>query len=241
MQEGGTVVKEGYLWKEGGNWKTWKKRWFALRVPFLLYFDSETKASLKGVIHLGSDTEVALTQRGDRQGCFLITHPNEARVFIIQAETTRQCDLWMQAIRDAAKWTESLPSFANSVGQLRVQAAELETVVHGMQAEFESLEAEVTASTEQHKVDKEALALFETYLTKANVAVEEKKRLINDQITKNSDLMQQESPAHVKHIIQLENECQKLLHWEQESAATLERVRKEKEVLRRHLGKLDAH
>jgi len=42
---------EGYLWKEGGNVKNWKKRWFVLKDFCLYYFDTNKPDSLAlGVI-----------------------------------------------------------------------------------------------------------------------------------------------------------------------------------------------
>lgn len=34
------AAKEGYLVKEGGSYKNWKKRWVILSGPFLYYFKS---------------------------------------------------------------------------------------------------------------------------------------------------------------------------------------------------------
>lgn len=36
-----TIIKSGYLTKEGGLRKTWKKRWFVLRHDTLSYYRNE--------------------------------------------------------------------------------------------------------------------------------------------------------------------------------------------------------
>eukprot|EP00002_Diphylleia_rotans_P002582 TRINITY_DN11630_c0_g1_i2.p1 TRINITY_DN11630_c0_g1~~TRINITY_DN11630_c0_g1_i2.p1 ORF type:complete len:407 (-),score=70.73 TRINITY_DN11630_c0_g1_i2:356-1531(-) len=44
--------KEGYLLKQGGSIKTWKKRWFILKGNYLFYFKEKGDANPKGIICL---------------------------------------------------------------------------------------------------------------------------------------------------------------------------------------------
>jgi len=32
-------IREGWLWKQGGRYKTWKRRWFILNDGCLYYFE----------------------------------------------------------------------------------------------------------------------------------------------------------------------------------------------------------
>jgi hypothetical protein len=41
-----TVERAGYLIKQGGNWKSWKKRYFFLSGPFITYYHDEDVTSL---------------------------------------------------------------------------------------------------------------------------------------------------------------------------------------------------
>ncbi|XP_035704912.1 cytohesin-1 [Folsomia candida] len=44
--------KEGWLWKQGGRYKTWKRRWFILNDNCLYYFEFTTDKEPRGIIPL---------------------------------------------------------------------------------------------------------------------------------------------------------------------------------------------
>ena len=46
------VVKEGWLWKQGGRYKSWKRRWFILNDNCLYYFEFTTDKEPRGIIPL---------------------------------------------------------------------------------------------------------------------------------------------------------------------------------------------
>jgi len=50
--------KEGWMTKQGGSIKTWKKRWFVLKGNKLYYFKGKTDDDAKGLIDLEADTLV---------------------------------------------------------------------------------------------------------------------------------------------------------------------------------------
>lgn len=43
---------EGWLWKQGGSWKTWKRRWFVLNDKVIYYFQHTAETNPKGIIPL---------------------------------------------------------------------------------------------------------------------------------------------------------------------------------------------
>ena len=45
------VVKEGWLIKQGGKYKTWKKRWFVLKNNHIAYYKEPGKVS-KNIFNL---------------------------------------------------------------------------------------------------------------------------------------------------------------------------------------------
>ena len=51
---------EGYLTKQGGSIKTWKKRFMILKGPRLYYFKNEDDDEVQGVVELASDSSVKL-------------------------------------------------------------------------------------------------------------------------------------------------------------------------------------
>lgn len=44
--------REGWLWKQGGRYKTWKRRWFILNDNCLYYFEFTTDKEPRGIIPL---------------------------------------------------------------------------------------------------------------------------------------------------------------------------------------------
>lgn len=44
--------KEGWLWKQGGRYKSWKRRWFILNDNCLYYFEYTTDKEPRGIIPL---------------------------------------------------------------------------------------------------------------------------------------------------------------------------------------------
>ncbi|CAF3684350.1 unnamed protein product [Rotaria sordida] len=68
-----TVIKEGWLWKQGGRVRNWKRRWFIITDGFLFYFESRAESdSPRGVIPL---VDVAVREIDDdrtKQYCFEI-------------------------------------------------------------------------------------------------------------------------------------------------------------------------
>ncbi|CAF3880776.1 unnamed protein product [Rotaria sp. Silwood2] len=54
IKEGGsTIIKEGWLWKQGGRVRQWKRRWFIITDGFLFYYESRTEVdNPRGIIPL---------------------------------------------------------------------------------------------------------------------------------------------------------------------------------------------
>lgn len=61
--------KEGWLWKQGGRYKNWKRRWFILSENCLYYFEFTTDKEPRGIIPLES-LEVQEVDDPKRQHCF---------------------------------------------------------------------------------------------------------------------------------------------------------------------------
>lgn len=61
--------KEGWLWKQGGRYKSWKRRWFILNDNCLYYFEYTTDKEPRGIIPLEN---IAVREVHDRskQFCF---------------------------------------------------------------------------------------------------------------------------------------------------------------------------
>ena len=63
----------GYLWKQGGRYKSWKRRWFILNDNCLYYFEFTTDKEPRGIIPL-ENIMVSSTHVTDHQKiCILLT------------------------------------------------------------------------------------------------------------------------------------------------------------------------
>nr|KAG5695093.1 hypothetical protein BaRGS_015069 [Batillaria attramentaria] len=64
-------VKEGWLMKQGGRYKNWKRRWFILNDNCLYYFQYTTDKEPKGIIPLENiQVREPLSEKSNRQNCF---------------------------------------------------------------------------------------------------------------------------------------------------------------------------
>lgn len=61
--------KEGWLWKQGGRYKSWKRRWFILNDNCLYYFEYTTDKEPRGIIPL-ENISIRECQDRQKQFCF---------------------------------------------------------------------------------------------------------------------------------------------------------------------------
>jgi len=61
--------KEGWLWKQGGRYKTWKRRWFILNDKCLYYFEYTTDKEPRGIIPL-ENIQVREVEDRSKPYCF---------------------------------------------------------------------------------------------------------------------------------------------------------------------------
>lgn len=61
--------REGWLWKQGGRYKSWKRRWFILNDNCLYYFEYTTDKEPRGIIPL-ENVQVREVQDRNKPNCF---------------------------------------------------------------------------------------------------------------------------------------------------------------------------
>ena len=87
---------QGYLKKQGGNIKTWKKRFFCIKDGTLYY------SKIPGTPFLGSidltHSSIRVHQDPKRKFCFEIE--TEQRLFLLIAETLKEMDDWIAACKE---------------------------------------------------------------------------------------------------------------------------------------------
>ena len=89
--------------KEGGGWKSWKRRWFCLKGANIHYAKSDKefdKGKVQGVINLEDATLIRPTnQRPKWPNCFEIPTPD--RTYYISASSQPEMQDWVTACRQA--------------------------------------------------------------------------------------------------------------------------------------------
>lgn len=109
--------REGWLWKQGGRYKSWKRRWFILNDKCLYYFEYTTDKEPRGIIPLENVDIREISDRGGRQYCFELYSTigdvikacktdtegrvNEGRhtVYRMSAATAQEKDAWVEGLR----------------------------------------------------------------------------------------------------------------------------------------------
>jgi len=88
--------KEGYLTKEGGGFKRWKKRWFVLKGGDLSYFKNKGDQQSLGVISLPTAGHIKATDRKKKVYGFEI--PTPSRTYYLAADTETEKQSWLDAL-----------------------------------------------------------------------------------------------------------------------------------------------
>jgi tRNA A-37 threonylcarbamoyl transferase component Bud32 len=94
--------KQGFLTKEGGHFKTWRKRWMVLRKGAIYYSKNQSSGEL-GIVKLEGNTEVLDSDRKGKKNCFEIKTPGVKRVFYLFAESEQEKAEWVKALKDTVE------------------------------------------------------------------------------------------------------------------------------------------
>jgi len=89
--------KEGFLTKQGGSIKTWKRRWFVLKGKKLVYFKTRNDLEATGVIELEPDSFVK--DEKDKKKRFMFSVGTSRRVFFIVADNEKDMLSWIESIK----------------------------------------------------------------------------------------------------------------------------------------------
>jgi len=95
--------KAGFLTKEGGKFKTWRKRWFVLKNN-VIYYSKQMNSGELEIIRLQNvkPDQVQICSKKKKKNCFEIETPN--RTYYLFAESEAEMKSWMEIIK------QSLPS-----------------------------------------------------------------------------------------------------------------------------------
>jgi len=89
--------KEGFLTKQGGSIRTWKRRWFVLKGMKIYYFKTRNDLEAKGIIELEPDSFVK--DEKDKKKRFMFSVGTSRRVFFIVADNEKDMLSWIDSIK----------------------------------------------------------------------------------------------------------------------------------------------
>lgn len=91
------VIKEGFLTKEGGSIKTWKKRWFVLTEDGILAYFKKKGGEQMGKMDLKEGCTVQEVSYKKKKNCFEAKTPG--RTYHLIAENGGDMNAWMEQIK----------------------------------------------------------------------------------------------------------------------------------------------
>lgn len=101
--------KTGWLVKEGGSIKTWKKRWFVLKEGVLSYFKKQGDTEPAGSIDMTTSSGVKSgSDKGKHKVIFEIVTPSRTYAFSCETEDERK--EWMEALLSCKKEQPKAPA-----------------------------------------------------------------------------------------------------------------------------------
>lgn len=89
----------GWLTKQGGGRKNWKKRWFVLKDCVLYYFPSPKGSKAKGLITLPS-YKIWVASEIKKKYAFKALHES-ARTYYFLANNFEEMKIWMKVLHEA--------------------------------------------------------------------------------------------------------------------------------------------
>merc|ERR1712137_1308904 len=97
----GAGDKSGFLTKQGGNFKSWKTRWFVLKGDTIYYFKSKKDTEQTGEIKLGSTSSCNPEPAQSKKGRYRFSVGTVNRIFHIFSESEQDMQDWVEKISQA--------------------------------------------------------------------------------------------------------------------------------------------
>ena len=184
MAEALYVIKEGWLTKQGGVFKTWKRRWFTLIGRGLSYY-KEQGVQEKGKIELAENVTVELAPEAKKKNAFKIKTTN--RIYLLYADDEKIRDSWIETIR-------SVIDGSDGTIQLTLDDINFSTVIN--QSELHKI------SQISRKIDPDTIYIMKSYPRPKNEKIAQDQLEIRSSILKKKLLY----VAPLKFIIPTDSE-----------------------------------
>ncbi|ELR14569.1 PH domain containing protein [Acanthamoeba castellanii str. Neff] len=134
-------LREGYLTKQGGKVKTWKRRWFSLDSDYVLHYYTNVGAELKGEFSLKTAGEIReIPHKKKFPYLFEVETPN--RTYRMAADNEESMEKWLVALKRARDGTDSMEE---AEAKLKKAEAERQRARAAAEAEAERLRKEAEA------------------------------------------------------------------------------------------------
>jgi len=140
--------KEGFLVKQGGVVKSWKKRWFVLKAKTLYYFNTRQDNEPAGVIHLNADCDIAdgFAKTGQKDSLEIRTPERTYYVYAPPSSNSKNdIDEWQTALLLVTKKDKA----AAKEKKLKKKVKTVELCVRGIMCDC--CEQAVRATISKHK------------------------------------------------------------------------------------------
>lgn len=93
--------KDGWLTKQGGSWKNWKRRWFVLKGDSLYYFKTQKDVEETGIIELTRESVARDEPKKKKYAFSVATSPDAKRIFFMFPDTSQETQQWLNALNNA--------------------------------------------------------------------------------------------------------------------------------------------
>lgn len=93
----GAPDKEGFITKQGGNFKSWKRRWLVLKGDKLYYFKTKKDGNVTGVIDITRDSFVRPERKKESKFTFAVG--TSRRVFFMYTDNQEEMDGWINKLQ----------------------------------------------------------------------------------------------------------------------------------------------
>jgi len=87
----------GWMTKQGGGYKSWKRRWFILKGDKLYYYKSQKDLDITGVVELNKESQVRKEPKKRSKHCFAVNSVG-GRTFFMFPDKEPETDVWITQI-----------------------------------------------------------------------------------------------------------------------------------------------
>jgi len=131
----------GWMTKQGGSYKSWKRRWFVLKGNKLYYFKSKKDSDITGIVELSNTSSVTKQPKKRCKHCFAVAC--NQRTFLMFPDKADETEQWIQKLTNAI---DQLKGNSGSSQRVEIKPPTREEIASSPRSE-----STPTAVTDSHK------------------------------------------------------------------------------------------